>query len=157
MNNRIWIKALEKWKNSKQGDNGLTIPFLVGIQTEQEEAESYTAQDILEYIFDNKDAKERYAIVMCPKLLVPIIEKKGDSGYLDYFEGKWLGENIKVYVDDKIISNYGETPTELIASLSREFENYISENLFSRVKGEWMEYTSEDEDFIQSILNQNGE
>lgn len=154
MNNRIWIKALDEWRKSDLGGSyGLTIPFLVGMQTQPKyrAGEKYTASDILKYIFDNTNKEERYGITMCPKLKVPIIGKSagGDFGILD---GELIGDNVEVFIDEQVIRKYGTSKEEIIAGLIADFSIPISEGTFSRVNLKWGDYDEQEKKFIESII-----
>lgn len=154
MNNRIWIKALEQWKKSTLGGSyGLTIPFLVGIQTEPKfgAGERYTADDILKYIFYNNNKEEKYGITMCPELEVPIIGKDGDGNF-GILNGELKGDFVGVFVDEQVIRKYGTTKEEIITGLIDDFSIPISEGTYSRANKRWGDYDEAEKKFIASIL-----
>ena len=156
MDNELWIKTLEEWRNKKMGSNGCTLPFLVGIMTITNPPKTPTSADleqILSYIFENNTIGEKYVLSMCETLKKAIIQKVNNENTYepDDENATWYGKNL--LINNTIIMRYGSVQAEIIKGLVSEFEPIILENNYSLNGDVWGNYSDKEIAFLKVIIS----
>ena len=150
-----WLKVLKLYKNESYCHNGLTLPFLCGVQTVLDDNEkSLTVTDFFEIINSN-DFGEEITIMKCGNIneyIFGILDAESKKMYLSYSEkGTEIYKRIKnVFLIDDSIDNI-ETEQNLVSFFEKEYNQTLSSNEFSKVNGNWSEYTEIDRNRINEI------
>ncbi|HMT55082.1 MAG TPA: hypothetical protein PKD16_19580 [Saprospiraceae bacterium] len=143
-----WYRVLQHFENKHYIENGLTLPFLCGINTELlNENEPLTITEFVDMVISNKP-EINISILKCPKLgeyVFGILDKHSIEVYKMYLsKGNEIYTRIEnFYITDGSIQGVGNLDA-LIRLFNEKYEDKINNREFSKINGTWQEYSEKD-------------
>lgn len=143
-----WYKVLQHFENKHYIQNGLTLPFLCGINTELlNENEPLTIDEFVELVISNK-TEINISILKCPNIgefVFGILDKHSIEVYkMNISKGSEIYSKIEnFYITDGSIQGVGNLD-EIIRLFSSKYEDKINERTFSKIDGNWQGYSETD-------------
>ncbi len=137
MNDSVWFKTLDYFLSEGYVNNGLTLPFLVGLYEHNE----MTIEDLIEDFSDSK----YISIQKCGNIdefIFGIYIDEGDSELYKKIEGL-------ICLDDSL--NHISTLSELIEFFEFTYSEEIENSLFSKNGEDWTDYTEEEKKQLSEL------
>lgn len=151
MSNKYWEILLIKWR--ERGQDGLTIPFIIGSQKYLPTQHSH--QEIEGLIVDiaTSNGTEIY-VSYCMNIKEIILgvrdnSKKAIVGHFPPFEGQ---NQTKLFLTS-FVSDLGNDVKSVAWALKEHFQGHIDSANFSKRNGEWTDYSGKDSAFIKDCFN----
>lgn len=150
MYTKYWQNLLWKWRQN--GNDGLTIPFIIGAQ--KHFANSTPKQSIKELINDIINSKEfEVYIGYCMNIKELILGIRSDDK-VNITGGHLLlenGEKSNFYVT-KFVADLGTDLNEISETLTEKYQSIIDSGRYSINQQEWGAYTLDEVEFIQECI-----
>jgi hypothetical protein len=144
-----WAKLLLAWE--QRGGAGLTLPFLLGVQTLTKTGfyPSVTdAECLLQEIFASGIKGRTIGINWCGiTKAYGICLIKGETT-----DGIYLPTPARVFAIDLVCQEFGSQPEEIIHGITGLYSAEILNRTYSITSGKWRSYDEADKTFIQLAL-----
>ncbi|MDR1347658.1 MAG: hypothetical protein LBJ63_04390 [Prevotellaceae bacterium] len=148
----FWYKVIAKFKDEKKITEGLTIPFLIGaykkkgdsIELDSSECIKFLLQDIFKY-------KNPVRLYLCDcydvieNIIAPMIQDKDDIPFDNLYVSKDVISKLKL--------TEASTEEELIESLYKMYESYLTAKTFSIEDRQFREYDEEEKKLIEDVID----
>jgi len=143
-----WLKILKHYKLNKYYQNGLTLPFLCGVQTLLTDNDNPLSISDFFNTINSEDFNEEITIMKCGNIgeyIFGILDIESREIYSSYSKN-----GIEIYTKYKNIflidnsPNHIQNDQELIFFFEKEYNEIIAHKQFSKINGEWNDYSEID-------------
>jgi hypothetical protein len=152
MKQKFWQKLLYEWR--KDGNDGFTIPFIVGSQKYL--PGTHSAQDVEDLIIDiAEDETFEIYIKPCMNTGDLVLGLKDDSrqnlagGYLNFEDGRESNLFLNIYAND-----LGNSVESVAAKLAERYQQFVNDAEFSKNGKERGDFEPHEIDFIKGCYNE---
>ena len=141
---KYWEILLANWRNL--GNNGLSIPFIIGSQNYLHNPPNHSIQDLFYDIAGSQDSLVflMYCMNINDFVLVDLDDSKMRHGFFPTVNGQ---EQNRLLVSNFLI-DLGSTLEDISDRLTEKLDNYIADGKYSINDGERGKFSREEIEFI---------